>query len=105
MTVSGGDPPNIDPIKAVTSQYYLHWGNIYSGLVQYNPRQPVNQIIPDLAESWEIGSDLTRYTFKMRPGVNWHDGQAFSAADAKWSLETLMAEGRPRRRTTRYRYD
>ena len=93
LTVSGGDPPNIDPIKAVTSQYYLHWGNIYSGLVQYNPRQPVNQIIPDLAESWEIGSDLTRYTFKMRPGVNWHDGQAFSAADAKWSLETLMAEG------------
>jgi peptide/nickel transport system substrate-binding protein len=41
--------------------------------------------IPALAESWHVVSD-TVWEFKLRPGVRWHDGQAFTAEDVAFSL-------------------
>ena len=40
-----------------------------------------NKIVPDLAESWTISPDGLTYTFKLRPGVTWQDGQPFTAKD------------------------
>ena len=40
-----------------------------------------NKIIPDLAESWTISPDGLTYTFKLRKGVTWQDGQPFTAKD------------------------
>lgn len=42
---------------------------------------------PDLAESWEHNADNTAWTFKLRKGVKWSDGQPFSAEDVKFSIE------------------
>lgn len=43
---------------------------------------------PDLAESWEHNADNTAWTFKLRKDVKWSDGQAFSADDVKFSIES-----------------
>jgi peptide/nickel transport system substrate-binding protein len=47
-------------------------------------RVDVYKACPALAESWEVNGDFTQYTFKIRPGVLWHDGHPFTAEDAKF---------------------
>ena len=44
-------------------------------------------IVPALAESWEISEDGTEYTFKLRQGVKFHNGEAFDAQDVVTTFE------------------
>jgi peptide/nickel transport system substrate-binding protein len=44
---------------------------------------------PQLAVAWSISPDGLSYTFKLRPGVRWHDGQNFTADDVAFSILTL----------------
>lgn len=46
-------------------------------------------IVPELAESWEISENGMNYTFHLREGVRFHDGTIFNATTAKFSLEWL----------------
>jgi peptide/nickel transport system substrate-binding protein len=41
----------------------------------------------ELAESWTVSADAKTFTFKLRPNVKWHDGQPFTSADVKFSVE------------------
>jgi peptide/nickel transport system substrate-binding protein len=63
---------------------------IYSGLLQYGPDNP-DQWGPDLAERWDMSADGLEYTFHLRRGVTWHDGQPFTAADVKASLDRVTS--------------
>ena len=44
---------------------------------------------PDLAESWDISSDSLTYTFHLRKGVKFQDGEPFTSADVKFTWETI----------------
>jgi peptide/nickel transport system substrate-binding protein len=59
--------------------------NIYQGLVSRTPEQ---EIVPALAEDWEISEDGLTYTFTLREGVTFHDGQELTPQDVVWSLTT-----------------
>jgi ABC-type transport system substrate-binding protein len=48
------------------------------------------RIVPQLATSWEIASDVKSARFKLRSGVKFHDGTAFDAAAVKFNVERLM---------------
>ncbi len=68
-------------------------GNIFDGLVYYDfDLEPQ----PQLAERWEVSPDGLTITFHLRSGVRWHDGEPFSAADVKWSLENIWKTIHPR---------
>ncbi len=54
---------------------------------------------PSLAESWTISPDNLVYTFKLRSGVTWHDGQPFTSADVKYSFEEIVGKFHPRSQT------
>ena len=63
---------------------------IYSTLVHYELRNGAIGVVPDLAESWSANSALTEYTFRLRKGVKWHDGQPCTAEDVKFTLDALL---------------
>lgn len=49
-----------------------------------------NNIVPGLAESWDLDDATNTYTFHLRDGVKWHDGEAFTADDVKFTIEAIM---------------
>jgi peptide/nickel transport system substrate-binding protein len=53
-------------------------------------RDDVYKIAPHLAESWENNATFTEWVFKIRDGVKWHDGTAFTAQDAAWWLNLAV---------------
>lgn len=50
-----------------------------------------NDFVPLLAEKWDAAEDKKTYTFFLRPNVKWHDGQAFTADDVKFTFEYLRS--------------
>jgi oligopeptide transport system substrate-binding protein len=57
---------------------------VFSGLVSFNPQL---EIVPDLAESWDISPDGTVYTFHLRPNARFHDRKPVTAQDVIYSWE------------------
>jgi ABC-type transport system substrate-binding protein len=66
-------------------------GVIFNGLAQPWPTLGSNEIaVPNLLTSWEPSEDGFTWTFNIRQGVTWHDGEPFSANDVVFSLWALM---------------
>lgn len=59
-------------------------GLLYSGLVRLTPEL---EIIPDLAESWQVSPDGSVYTFTLREDLAFHSGRPLTAADVAFSWE------------------
>ena len=62
---------------------------LHSGLLHHDPDDP-QKITGDLAERWTASPDGKVYTFHLRKGVKWHDGQPFTSADVKASLDRVL---------------
>ncbi len=59
--------------------------NIYEGLIRRTPDQKIE---PALATDWTVSDDGLTYTFDLREGVTFHDGQELTPQDVVWSLTT-----------------
>ncbi|MCY4082643.1 MAG: ABC transporter substrate-binding protein [Caldilineaceae bacterium] len=64
--------------------------HMYNNLVRNNLVDGLRTIIPDLAESWEVGEGGLSYTFALREGVTYHDGEAFSAQDVVATFNRIL---------------
>src|SRR5918993_365718 len=73
----GTDVDELDPRTIDTQEGYIACANIYDCLVLYD--LGATTIRPGLAESWEISEDGRVYTFNLRQGVSFHDGEPFNA--------------------------
>jgi peptide/nickel transport system substrate-binding protein len=73
----GTDIDELDPRTTDTQEGYIVAANVYDCLVLYD--LGATTIRPGLAESWEISEDGLVYTFKLRQGVSFHDGEPFNA--------------------------
>jgi peptide/nickel transport system substrate-binding protein len=65
--------------------------NTYEGLLRYAPGS--TKIVGDLAESWTVSPDRLTYTFKLRPGVTFHDGSPLTAKAVKASFQRRLDVG------------
>lgn len=83
MFLAGSQPHTLDPALTLSGSWN-EIGRIYSGLVTLDENL---QVIPDLAERWEVSEDGTVYTFYLRPEATFHDGKPVTAADVKYSWE------------------
>jgi ABC-type transport system substrate-binding protein len=85
-----GEPSTIDPAKANIDWEITVTRNVYDELTTYNYDDP-GKILPSLATSWT--NDGTKWTFKLRQGVTFHNGAAFTADDVKASLDRMLRLG------------
>ena len=65
---------------------------VFNNLVVFDQHVAQNSpqsIVPDLATGWSWSEDAREVTFKLRPGVKWHDGKPFTARDVKCTWDAL----------------
>jgi peptide/nickel transport system substrate-binding protein len=82
-----GNPDTLDPQKTAGTLTFQTLKSIYDTLVE--PDMEGN-IIPALAESWDISEDSLTWTFKLRRDVSFHNGDKLTSADVKATLERIM---------------
>lgn len=84
--VLNAEPPTLVALSTVATPSLSVSGKVTEGLLKYdfdlNPQ-------PQLATAWEVSPDGKTYTFHLRKGVKWHDGQDFTSADVAYSIELL----------------
>ena len=80
------DPPTIDPHLTTDATSARIIVEVFGGLVTIDPNL---DIVPDLAESWDISDEGRVYTFHLRPEAKFHDGKPVTAHDVQWSLERV----------------
>ena len=78
---------SINPLDARNGNGDIFADNlVYNGLVRSDPTGGTD-IKPALAESWDVSKDGKTYTFHLRPGVKFSNGQPLRAEDVKFSLD------------------
>ena len=80
------DPPTLDPHLTTDATSARIIVEVFGGLVTIDRNL---DIVPDLAESWDISDDGRVYTFNLREGAKFHDGKPVTAHDVQWSLERV----------------
>ena len=83
MTRLFSDPPTLDPHKTSDTTSAFIIGEVFTGLVALSTDL---QIVPDLAERWEISDDGLVYTFHLLPDATFADGKPVTAQDFVYSL-------------------
>src|ERR1700755_2087046 len=78
------DPDVLDPSLARTYVGRIAFASICDKLFDIDAKL---NVVPQLALSHETSADGKQVTIKLRPGVKFHDGEAFDAEAAKFSLE------------------
>lgn len=83
------DVSTLDPAIGYDWQNWSMIKSIFDGLLDYKPG--TTELELDLAKSYTISDDGLIYTFKLKPGVKFHNGREMTAVDVKYSIErTIM---------------
>jgi len=82
------EPANLNPVLIQGVYGESVAGNIFDTLVSF--KESAKEAAPLLAKSWTISKDGKTYTFKLRQGVKFHNGDSFTASDVKYTLEAIM---------------
>jgi peptide/nickel transport system substrate-binding protein len=85
------EPPGLDPTTAPAAAIgeIVHY-NILEGLTKINVD---GSVTPLLADSWQVSPDGKSYTFRLKSGIKFQDGEPFDSAAVKFSFERAKAEG------------
>jgi peptide/nickel transport system substrate-binding protein len=77
-----GSPDTLNPGTAVLAESYVLFELVYDQMFDL---QLDGSLTPTLAESWDVSDDGKTWTFKIKQGINWHDGQPFTAKDVAFT--------------------
>ncbi len=82
---------SFNPFLGIEAPAYEMWSLTYDFMVGYSmdDRSPV----PALAKSWKTSEDGLTWTFDIREGVKWSDGQPFTAADIAYTYNRIIDGG------------
>ncbi len=86
----GATSDSLDPAKILDSYMINVSSQLRNNLTEIGPD---NQLRPELAESWEASADAATWTFKLRSGVEFHNGKSLEAADVVASFQHHLGEG------------
>jgi len=74
----------LDPAKVQDGDTIDAIQQVFEGLVKFDEK---NQVVPNIAEKWDISPDGKTYTFTLNKGVKFHNGREVVADDFKYSIE------------------
>src|SRR5246127_542557 len=83
VVAQGGDISKFDPHFSTSSNDIRISFTLFDNLTS---RHPDGKLYPGLATEWKLEGQTT-WRFKLRQGVKWHNGDPFTSADAKFSIE------------------
>jgi len=83
-----GQPVYVNPVLATGNDADMDLCTlIYSGLFKYDPK---GEIVPDLAESYEVSDDKLTYTVHLKKDIKWQNEEVFSADDVLFTIQTIQ---------------
>lgn len=91
------DIQSLDPHNASDTLSMSVLGSMYEALVAFDENQ---KLVGELAESWEAADDNLTYTFKLRKGIKFHDGEPFNAEAVVKNYERCMSDEKLRQYRT-----
>ena len=89
-TIIGAEPDSLDPWISAASDTQAIMNNVFEGLIGYNEK---GELIPALAEKYEVSPDGLTYSFHLRKGVKFHNGTTMKAEDVKYSYQKFSGLG------------
>src|SRR5574342_540710 len=88
-----GEPVDLNPAIITDGISSRVTRQIYEGLTKY--KGATTEVIPALAEKWQVSSDGTVWTFTLRKNVKFHDGTPFDAAAVVWNFDWQRLSTQP----------
>ena len=82
------DPPSLDPIHCTDTSSATIVLKIFEGLVDQDP--VILDVVPSLAEKWDISDDGLTYTFYLKKGVRFHNGREVTSDDFRFNFERCL---------------
>ena len=92
MTASDIPLPNGQTDQGAEGMRFMGY-TVFEALIAYDlsSADKPSALIPGLATEWKVDpADKNRWTFKLRPGVKFHDGSAFNAQSVVWNLDKIL---------------
>lgn len=92
---NSSNPPSASIHEEATVATVMPFSAVFNNLLMYDaskPRNSLDTVVPELAESWAWDASRTRFTVKLRKGVKWHDGKPFTAKDVQCTWNKLLGK-------------
>ena len=83
-----GDVDSLNPFTGYNAESYELWSLSYDFMIGYSMTDM--SPVPSLATDWEPSEDGLTWTFDIRPGVKWQDGEPLTAADIAYTYNRVM---------------
>jgi len=82
-----GVPDTLNLAYAFLVESFTIFDLVYAGLTT---QAPTGEYVGNLAESWTHSEDGLTWTFTLKDGITWHNGEPLTAADVAWGLNAVM---------------
>lgn len=87
----GGTVDSFNPFNGIVAESFEMWALMYDYMITYSMKDMSPQ--PGLAESWETSDDGLTWTFNIRSGVKWSDGEDLTADDIAYTYNRIIDGG------------
>lgn len=84
-----GKPDTLNPAYAFLTESYTVFDLIYTPLTTESPD---GTYVGGLAKDWSVAEDNVTWTFNLKDGIKWHNGEALTANQVAWSINAVMAD-------------
>lgn len=85
----GNSNDSLDPLSYSSVPMFMAGVTLGNCLVELDSNK---NPVPELAESWEVSDDASRWVFTLREGITFHNGKSLTPADVVWSLSRHIGE-------------
>ena len=87
LNVAVSEPATLDPLRIQDPGSVLVARQLYEGLTRWDPVE--EKVVPAAAESWRVSNGGRTFTFKLRPGMTFHDGTPVTSEDFRFAFDRI----------------